>query len=75
MTETCQQICAENTRVTSECCDEQQNSMINVKSCFLQEVLDKRLDLRVDAMLEQGLLRELLDFHRQYNKQRLETST
>jgi tRNA A37 N6-isopentenylltransferase MiaA len=49
--------------------------MINVKSCFLQEVLDKRLDLRVDAMLEQGLLRELLDFHRQYNKQRLETST
>jgi tRNA dimethylallyltransferase len=45
------------------------------KSCSLQEVLDKRLDLRVDAMLEQGLLPELLDFHRLYNKQRLATST
>ncbi|XP_023715281.1 tRNA dimethylallyltransferase isoform X2 [Cryptotermes secundus] len=40
-----------------------------------QEVLDKRLDLRVDAMLEQGLLRELLDFHRLYNEQRIATST
>jgi tRNA dimethylallyltransferase len=45
------------------------------KSCPFQEVLDKRLDSRVDAMLEQGLLRELLDFHRLYNKQRLATST
>jgi tRNA dimethylallyltransferase len=40
-----------------------------------QEVLDERLDLRVDAMLEQGLLEELLDFHRLYNQERLATST
>ncbi|XP_069669309.1 tRNA dimethylallyltransferase [Periplaneta americana] len=45
-------------------------------SCILwlqcdQEVLDKRLDGRVDAMLEQGLMQELLDFHRRYNEERL----
>jgi tRNA dimethylallyltransferase len=45
------------------------------KNCSLQEVLDERLDLRVDAMLEQGLVQELLDFHRHYNKERLATST
>jgi tRNA A37 N6-isopentenylltransferase MiaA len=45
------------------------------KNCFLQEVLDKRLELRVDAMLDQGLLGELLEFHRLYNKQRLATNT
>ncbi|GFG40614.1 hypothetical protein Cfor_06651 [Coptotermes formosanus] len=49
-------------------------------SCILwlqceQEVLDERLHLRVDAMLEQGLLKELLDFHRLYNEERLATST
>jgi tRNA dimethylallyltransferase len=42
---------------------------------LLQEVLDERLDLRVDTMLEQGLVQELLDFHRRYNKERLTTST
>ncbi|KAJ9587240.1 hypothetical protein L9F63_019219, partial [Diploptera punctata] len=45
-------------------------------SCILwlqcdQEVLDRRLDSRVDTMLEQGLVQELLDFHSHYNKQRL----
>ena len=38
---------------------------------MLQEVLDKRLDARVDTMLEQGLVQELLDFHSSYNKQRI----
>ncbi|KAA0196336.1 hypothetical protein HAZT_HAZT006905 [Hyalella azteca] len=36
-----------------------------------QEVLNKRLDNRVDEMLQKGLIAELLDFHDQYNKQRL----
>ncbi|XP_063243063.1 tRNA dimethylallyltransferase-like [Bacillus rossius redtenbacheri] len=45
-------------------------------SCLLwlqceQEVLDKRLDARVDTMLEQGLVKELLEFHRQYNQERM----
>ncbi|KDR17577.1 tRNA isopentenyltransferase, mitochondrial [Zootermopsis nevadensis] len=49
-------------------------------SCILwlqcdQKVLDERLDVRVDTMLEQGLVQELLDFHRRYNKERLATST
>ena len=35
-------------------------------------VLDPRLDARVDAMLEQGLVAELTDFHRQYNTHRLQ---
>ncbi|XP_077991476.1 tRNA dimethylallyltransferase-like [Glandiceps talaboti] len=40
-----------------------------------QEVLDERLDTRVDKMIEQGLLEELLDFHTHYNQQRLEGKT
>ncbi|XP_021923587.1 tRNA dimethylallyltransferase, mitochondrial isoform X2 [Zootermopsis nevadensis] len=48
-------------------------------SCILwlqcDQVLDERLDVRVDTMLEQGLVQELLDFHRRYNKERLATST
>ena len=35
---------------------------------LLLVVLDKRLDARVDTMLEQGLVAELTDFHRQYNE-------
>lgn len=46
----------------------------NILKLF-QEVLDERLDLRVGAMLEEGLLQELLDFHRLYNEERLATST
>lgn len=34
-------------------------------------VLDKRLDARVDTMVEQGLVEELTDFHVQYNEDRL----
>ncbi|XP_047993802.1 tRNA dimethylallyltransferase [Leguminivora glycinivorella] len=36
-----------------------------------QKVHDERLDKRVDDMLEQGLIVELLDFHQRHNKQRL----
>ena len=34
-------------------------------------VLDARLDKRVDGMLSQGLVKELTDFHTQYNADRL----
>ncbi|KAF2367224.1 tRNA dimethylallyltransferase [Trinorchestia longiramus] len=36
-----------------------------------QEVLDARLDARVDDMLKMGLVDELLNFHDSYNKRRL----
>nr|XP_053651055.1 tRNA dimethylallyltransferase-like isoform X1 [Cherax quadricarinatus] len=36
-----------------------------------QEVLNKRLDDRVDEMIERGLLKELKDFHASYNAKRL----
>nr|CAD7198691.1 unnamed protein product [Timema douglasi] len=47
-------------------------------SCILwlqcdQEVLDHRLVSRVDTMLEQGLVQELINFHQLYNKDRLST--
>lgn len=42
--------------------------------CYDQDVLDKRLDSRVDDMLERGLLRELHEFHAEYNEQRLATA-
>ncbi|GAB1603521.1 hypothetical protein Ahia01_000633400 [Argonauta hians] len=35
-----------------------------------QEVLNKRLDDRVDGMLARGLVKEMLDFHKQYNESR-----
>ncbi|XP_060520007.1 tRNA dimethylallyltransferase [Cylas formicarius] len=38
-----------------------------------QETLDKRLDDRVDAMLKNGLLDELLSFHKIFNEHRLKT--
>ncbi|XP_072015938.1 tRNA dimethylallyltransferase-like isoform X3 [Amphiura filiformis] len=38
------------------------------------EVLHQRLDARVDDMIEQGLVEELADFHRQHNQKRLESS-
>ena len=34
-------------------------------------VLDRRIDDRVDEMLQAGLVEELLQFHRQYNEQQL----
>ncbi|CAL7940787.1 unnamed protein product [Xylocopa violacea] len=40
-----------------------------------QKVLDERLESRVDAMLETGLVQELLDFHRRYNEQRIKSNT
>lgn len=39
--------------------------------CF-QKIHDVRLDERVDSMLKEGLLEELLDFHERHNKMRLE---
>ncbi|KAF0309407.1 tRNA dimethylallyltransferase [Amphibalanus amphitrite] len=46
------------------------------RACLLwvtadQETLDRRLDARVDTMMERGLLDELADFHRRYNAARL----
>nr|XP_033324486.1 tRNA dimethylallyltransferase [Megalopta genalis] len=38
-------------------------------------VLEERLDSRVDAMVQTGLVQELLDFHRRYNEQRIATNT
>ena len=32
-----------------------------------RDILNERLDKRVDKMLERGLIEELLDFHREYN--------
>ena len=40
--------------------------------CINQAVLDRRLDDRVDDMIQRGLLAELSDFHRDYNVQRLQ---
>ncbi|XP_017793296.1 PREDICTED: tRNA dimethylallyltransferase, mitochondrial, partial [Habropoda laboriosa] len=40
-----------------------------------QKVLETRLDSRVDAMVETGLVQELLDFHRRYNEQRIKSNT
>ncbi|XP_047503271.1 tRNA dimethylallyltransferase [Pieris napi] len=36
-----------------------------------QKVHDERLDARVDSMLEEGLVQELLNFHECHNKQRM----
>ncbi|XP_028030545.1 tRNA dimethylallyltransferase [Bombyx mandarina] len=37
-----------------------------------QDVHDKRLDARVDSMLDAGLIEELLDFHERHNRQRIQ---
>ncbi|XP_072947548.1 tRNA dimethylallyltransferase [Epargyreus clarus] len=36
-----------------------------------QAIHDERLNARVDSMLEEGLIEELLDFHERHNKQRI----
>ncbi|KAL4706215.1 hypothetical protein ACJJTC_018399 [Scirpophaga incertulas] len=41
-------------------------------SRVMQAAHDKRLDSRVDKMLEEGLIQELLDFHERHNKQRIQ---
>ncbi|XP_056641723.1 tRNA dimethylallyltransferase [Diorhabda sublineata] len=46
------------------------NSVVLWLQCD-QEILDKRLDDRVDDMLKQGLVNELLEFHKIYNEKRL----
>ncbi|CAH2265696.1 jg4946 [Pararge aegeria aegeria] len=40
-----------------------------------QSVHDERLNARVDAMLEDGLIEELLNFHDRHNKQRMDGKT
>ncbi|XP_003737209.2 tRNA dimethylallyltransferase [Galendromus occidentalis] len=35
-----------------------------------QSVLEERLDARVDKMIERGLIKEMLDFHKQFNESR-----
>ncbi|XP_076648271.1 tRNA dimethylallyltransferase isoform X2 [Halictus rubicundus] len=50
------------------------NSVILWLQCD-QIVLAERLDSRVDAMVETGLVQELLDFHRRYNEQRIASNT
>ncbi|XP_033211642.1 tRNA dimethylallyltransferase [Belonocnema kinseyi] len=42
--------------------------------CCDQEVHDKRLNSRVDSMVEAGLVKELLDFHERYNEDRLKNN-
>ncbi|KAJ8713259.1 hypothetical protein PYW07_013629 [Mythimna separata] len=37
-----------------------------------QAVHDQRLNARVDSMIEEGLIQELLDFHDKHNKQRIQ---
>ncbi|KAF5272731.1 hypothetical protein FQA39_LY07758 [Lamprigera yunnana] len=47
------------------------NSVVLWITCD-QTVLDERLDTRVDLMLKQGLVEELLDFHKKYNEKRVQ---
>ncbi|KAJ8679191.1 hypothetical protein QAD02_014978, partial [Eretmocerus hayati] len=47
-----------------------ENSIILWLTCN-KDVRAKRLDARVDSMLEAGLVQELLDFHDRYNKDRV----
>lgn len=46
------------------------NSVVFWLQCD-QNILDERLNQRVDKMVEEGLVNELLEFHKQYNKNRL----
>ncbi|XP_044270246.1 tRNA dimethylallyltransferase-like isoform X2 [Tribolium madens] len=39
-----------------------------------KEILDQRLNQRVDKMIEDGLLHELANFHKQYNESRIKNS-
>ncbi|KAK2578470.1 hypothetical protein KPH14_011639 [Odynerus spinipes] len=50
------------------------NSIILWLRCE-EKVLCERLDRRVDAMMQDGLVEELLDFHRRYNEQRIKSNT
>ncbi|CAG2169710.1 unnamed protein product [Oppiella nova] len=79
------QICQQKKRTKSEIICEQKsakggsqlggplrfkNSVILWVDCD-KNVLNQRLDQRVDEMMERGLVGELLDFHYNYNKQRI----
>lgn len=45
-----------------------------IEISLLQDVLDRRLDDRVDDMISRGLLSELAHFHAEYNARRIEES-
>lgn len=47
-------------------------SSILCKCFFFQAIHDERLDSRVDSMLEEGLIDELLDFHARHNQNRIQ---
>ncbi|XP_033206717.2 tRNA dimethylallyltransferase isoform X1 [Bombus vancouverensis nearcticus] len=51
-----------------------ENSILLWLQCDMK-VLEERLDSRVDAMVETGLVQELLDFHQRYNEQRIKSNT
>ncbi|XP_060815829.1 tRNA dimethylallyltransferase isoform X2 [Bombus pascuorum] len=51
-----------------------QNSILLWLRCDMK-VLEERLDSRVDAMVETGLVQEMLDFHQRYNEERIKSNT
>ncbi|KAK0097098.1 hypothetical protein PV326_003296, partial [Microctonus aethiopoides] len=46
-----------------------------ISGLCIQEVLNERLNRRVDAMLKAGLVQELLDFHERYNREWIKINT
>ena len=48
--------------------------VMSVSLFLFVSVLRQRLDDRVDDMMARGLVEQLADFHRQHNKQRLESA-
>ncbi|XP_014607480.1 PREDICTED: tRNA dimethylallyltransferase, mitochondrial isoform X2 [Polistes canadensis] len=49
------------------------NAIIFLLRCD-KEILNKRLNQRVDAMMQNGLIKELLEFHRKYNEDRIKAN-
>ncbi|XP_043498979.1 tRNA dimethylallyltransferase [Polistes fuscatus] len=49
------------------------NAIIFLLRCD-KEILNKRLNQRVDAMMQNGLINELLEFHRKYNEDRIKAN-
>ncbi|XP_074595429.1 tRNA dimethylallyltransferase isoform X2 [Brevipalpus obovatus] len=49
------------------------NSLILLLTCD-EDVLNERINKRIEQMLDMGLVQELLDFHDQYNLTRLESN-
>ncbi|XP_014248302.1 tRNA dimethylallyltransferase [Cimex lectularius] len=79
------QVLAQQGRKFSDILQEQQNSggsylggPLRFKDAIMlwiqcqEDVLNKRLDERVDDMVSRGLLKELVDFHETYNRTRID---